>query len=121
MPLAAEGPRAEVTELTEVKELLAESDNLVRRLIRKVEELTWAAHRLDVAEFHEYFRRPGRILFISFASGLFRGLGIAIGFTLLGALLVLVLRWLIVLNLPGIGQFLAQLIRVINQEMALKP
>lgn len=95
--------------------------DLLRRLARRVDDFLWAAHKMDVAEFVEYFRHPGRVLWTSFATGVARGLGIAVGFTILGALLLWVLRQSVVMNLPGIGHFIAQLIRIINEDLRVRP
>ncbi len=94
---------------------------LVKRVLARVDELSWAMEKWNIAEFHEYYRHPRRILFISFVSGLVRGLGMAIGFTLLGALVLYLARVAIIYNLPGIGHFLAQLIRIINEDLRLRP
>lgn len=104
----------ETDEMEEVRDLL-------RRLTRRVDDFLWAAHRMDVAEFVEYFRHPGRVLWTSFITGVARGLGIAVGFTLLGAVLLWMLRQAVIMNLPGIGHFIAQLIRIINEDLRLRP
>jgi hypothetical protein len=54
---------------------------------------------------------------LNFAAGLARGLGLAVGFSILGALVILVLRRLVVLNLPLIGDFIAELIKLVNRSM----
>lgn len=98
-----------------------ELEERLHRLALKLDEVAWRLQRLDVAEFAEYFRRPRRVLVVSFASGVARGVGIAVGFTLLGAVAVWLLRHLLVLNLPGLGHFLAQLIRIINRDLSVSP
>jgi len=47
-----------------------------------------------------------------------RGFGIAVGFSLIGAIFVLFLGHLARLNLPIIGEFLADLARIIQLELA---
>lgn len=95
--------------------------NLLHRLAIKMDELAWRVQRMDVAEFAEYYRRPWRVFWVSFLTGIARGLGIAVGLTVLTALLVFLLRQVVMLNLPGIGHFLAQIIRIINRDLALYP
>ncbi len=93
----------------------------LHRLALKMDEVAWRLQRMDVAEFTEYYRRPRRVIVVSFATGVARGVGIAVGFTLLGALVLWLLRSLLVFNLPGIGHFLAQLIRIINNDLSVQP
>lgn len=52
-----------------------------------------------------------------FLSGVARGLGFSVGFTLLGAMLVLFLRNAALANLPGIGRFLAELVRIVERNL----
>ena len=49
--------------------------------------------------------------------GVLRGLGFTLGFTVLGALVVVLLRHLLVINIPGIGDFLAEVIHAIEARM----
>lgn len=95
--------------------------HLLKRVAARVDEIGWAVEKWNIAEFHEYYRRPRRILWVNFVAGLFRGVGMAIGFTLLGALVLYAVRVAIIYNLPGIGHFLAQLIRIINEDLRMRP
>lgn len=52
-----------------------------------------------------------------FLAGLARGLGMAIGFTLLGAALTLLLYDLASRNLPVIGDFLARLVDMVLRKV----
>ncbi|HOO12903.1 MAG TPA: DUF5665 domain-containing protein, partial [Bacillota bacterium] len=60
---------------------------------------------------------PRRLLVLNFVAGLARGLGMAVGFSILGAVAILILRRLVVLNLPLIGDFIAELIKLVNRSM----
>jgi hypothetical protein len=54
------------------------------------------------------------MLLINFANGLVRGLGIAIGASILAGIFLIVLRRLVFLNLPVIGGFIAELVKIVN-------
>jgi len=64
--------------------------------------------RLNLAEYIKLTQKPVRMMWFNFISGVARGFGIAVGFTLLGALGIYILHQLQVLNLPLIGDFVAQ-------------
>lgn len=87
---------------------------LIRSLARKVEELSWAMERFNLAEYVELFNKPGRLILVNFVAGVARGVGTAVGFTILGAMLVFLLRTLILKNLPGIGGFIADIVKMVN-------
>jgi len=59
-------------------------------------------------------RSPGRMLVINFISGLARGLGIAIGATVLGALFLIILFDLAQSNIPLIAEFVARIIKIVE-------
>jgi hypothetical protein len=77
----------------------------VERLASFADYLT----RLNLAEYVRLTQKPARMMWFNFISGVARGFGIAVGFTLLGALGIYVLRQLQVLNLPLVGDLIAQI------------
>ncbi len=77
------------------------------------------ASKLDRANFYEYMlyvQDKKRIMRVSFLSGIMRGLGGAIGFTLLGAVVVYILQRIADSHLPGIAEFIAELINIVNSK-----
>jgi hypothetical protein len=67
----------------------------------------------------EMLNNPRRYVMINFIGGLSRGVGIAIGFTILGAIVIMLLKRLMLLNLPLIGDFIADIVLIVQQN--LKP
>ena len=90
---------------------------LHRRLIIQLERLSRDMEKFNIAEYVNLLNNPRRYLFVNFLSGIARGLGIALGATLLAGLFIYVLQRLVVLNLPLIGNFIAELIRIVNQRL----
>ena len=58
-----------------------------------------------------------RRLLTYLVSGAARGIGFSIGFTVLGALLLYVLQSIALANLPIIGKFLAELVRIVESNL----
>ncbi|BCV20908.1 DUF5665 domain-containing protein [Moorella sp. Hama-1] len=94
-----------------------EVDRGVTYLAEKIQELITTMEKANVAEWLELYRRPGRLLYLNFAAGIARGLGIAIGFTILGAIVIYIIRELALLNLPVIGKLIAEIVRMVQQEV----
>lgn len=88
----------------------------VRIMGINLQKLVNHLEKLRIAEYVELMQRPGRILFLNFIAGLARGLGIAIGATIIFALMVELLRRLILLNIPGIGEFIANIVRIVEMK-----
>lgn len=95
-----------------------EAENrLLRELKDKIGELIISMEKMKLAEYVTLLERPYRLLYINFLTGIARGLGIAIGFTILGAILLVFLQRLVLLNLPVIGEFIAQLVRLVQLNL----
>ena len=71
--------------------------------------------KMRLAEYIAYLNRPGRLLWFNFWVGLVRGLGTALGAGLLAGIAYLMLKRMVVLNLPVIGGFIAELSKYVHQ------
>lgn len=88
-------------------------DYIIRRLER-------SAQRMDLMHLGEYLRYANnwkKRLGYEFLSGISRGLGFSVGFSVLGALLLYLLRNVALANLPVIGRFLAELVRIVENNL----
>jgi hypothetical protein len=83
----------------------------------KISQWMEATERLHLAEYIQYVDNKRRMLFLQFIGGLARGLGMAVGFTILGAIVILVLQNLAARNLPVIGDFLAKLVTLVQDKL----
>lgn len=81
----------------------------LQKLVRHLESLR-------IAEYMELLERPGKLILINFIAGLARGLGIAIGATVFFAIVLNFLHHLILLNLPGIGGFIAEIVNIVEAK-----
>ena len=76
----------------------------------QLEKLVHHLESLRIAEYMDLLERPAKLILINFIAGIARGLGIAIGATVVFAVLLNFLHSIILLNLPGIGGFIAELL-----------
>jgi hypothetical protein len=76
-------------------------------------DLSQQMEKFNLAEYMNNLNNPRRYIIVNFIGGLFRGFGIALGMTILGAIALYILQRLVVLNLPLIGDFLADLVRIV--------
>lgn len=94
--------------------------SLINTLKEKVEKLSLDLEKMKLAEYIELLNRPFRLLYINFISGLARGVGIAVGFTIFGALVLYILQRLVVLNLPVVSDFIAEIVRLVQIQLQLR-
>lgn len=75
--------------------------------------------RMRLAEYIEMLENPTRLLYINFLIGLARGFGTAIGFTVLAALVIYFLQKIILLNIPVIGEFIAEIVNIVQTQLSV--
>lgn len=85
-------------------------------MARQLEKLMHHLEAMKVAEYVDLLQRPARLIFINFIAGISRGLGIAIGATLVFALMLELLRRIIMLHIPGIGEFIAEIVQIVESK-----
>lgn len=70
--------------------------------------------RARIGEYVDLMQSPGRMILLNLLGGIARGFGIAIGFTILGALVVYLLQRLVILNIPVIGGIITEIVKLVK-------
>ena len=83
----------------------------------RVEQIALILEKAKLGEYVDMMSKPKRLLYANFIAGLARGFGMAIGFTLLGALALYFLRMMVMLNLPFIGGFIAEIVKIVQDHL----
>jgi hypothetical protein len=81
----------------------------LRRLVERLEAMR-------IADYLELLEKPRRLVVTNFIAGIARGLGFAIGTTIVFAVVIEVLRRLILINIPLISDYLVDIIRLIEMR-----
>ena len=89
----------------------------IQKLGQKLDEISVAMEKLGIAEYVDMLHNPRRLLFINFWSGVARGFGMAIGFTVLAAVVLYALQRIVVLNTPIIGDFIADIVNIVQNQL----
>ena len=90
------------------------------KLQAAIEKLSLYMEKMKLAEYVELLNNLPRLLWINFISGIARGLGMAMGFTVVFALVVIILRHLVKLNLPIIGDYIAEIVKLVQESEKLR-
>ena len=83
----------------------------------RVERLIRAAERMRLGEYVRFESDRKRRLLDAFWQGVARGLGVMVGFSVLGAAVLFILQELAKRNLPGIGNFVAQVVALVQMRL----
>ena len=76
-----------------------------------------AVERMRFGDYIAFESDRKRRLFDAFWQGVARGLGIMVGFSILGAVVLFILQDLAKRNLPGISDFVAQLAALVQLKL----
>lgn len=83
--------------------------------------LKWSRQleKSKIVEYTELLHRPWRLIWLNLLGGTARGVGIAIGFTFFAATIIYILQLLGALNLPIIGDYIADIVRIVQRQLEL--
>lgn len=85
-----------------------------KKLERQVEAINQNLEAMKIQEYVELMGNTKKLLWKNFISGVSKGIGAAIGFTILGAVVLLLLRKAVVLNIPLIGRYLKDILEIVE-------
>ncbi len=72
---------------------------------------------MKFVDYVYFLEHPRKMLWANFVAGLARGFGIAVGFTILGAVAIYFLNIIVKINLPYIGQFISEIVKIVQSSM----
>lgn len=86
-------------------------------IVRRLERMTQRMEQLRLDAYLRYMHNWRKRLWFEFLGGIARGVGFSVGFSVLGALLLYLLRNVALANLPVIGKLLAELVRIVENNL----
>ncbi|MDP4098079.1 DUF5665 domain-containing protein [Paenibacillus sp. P96] len=98
----------------EVDEHPFELRHEVKRLNTRLDQLADTLEKSQFRDIIENYSNPKKRIISNLTAGIARGLGLSLGTILIIALLGWLLSLLVQLNLPGIGSFLAELLKYVD-------
>ena len=95
----------------------SETIELLQGINDRLEELTNELKNNEAFVYYKKINRPHWVFLRNFGVGIARGLGMTIGLTVVIALLVMILKSII--NLPLIGDYIAEIIKIVQEQLVL--
>ncbi len=92
-------------------------DEESRSLTELLTKLNTYLERANFSAYVQLLQRPLRLIWLNFIGGIARGVGIGIGFTLIAGLVLMALQRMALVNLPFIGSFIADLVRIVQAQL----
>ena len=91
--------------------------NNLHKVTSQVVLLNRILMRYNIEGLADLLTKPLRLVYLNFIAGVARGFGIAIGLTIISAIFLSILARLASLNLPVISDFIARIVRLVNEEL----
>ena len=113
----AEKPDAGVS--ADQKKSLEEERDQLSAIHRMTTDIAQQLEKARIAEYTQLLNRPWKLIWTNLLAGSARGVGIAIGFTFFAATIIYVLQALGALNLPIIGDYIADIVRIVQRQLEL--
>lgn len=85
-------------------------------MTKSMEKLADRLEAMKIANYIELLEKPRKLIWTNFVAGIARGLGFALGTTIVFAIVIEVLRRIILLNIPLISTYLVDIIRMIEHS-----
>ncbi|MDD3705302.1 MAG: DUF5665 domain-containing protein [Clostridiaceae bacterium] len=89
----------------------------IKELEGRVEKIALMLEKAKLGEYVSIMSKPKTLLLSNFIGGVARGFGTAVGFTILGAVVIYMLRQSVLLNLPIIGGFIAEIVKIVQDHL----
>lgn len=91
-------------------------NKMEKLLLKNLEQLNKTLTRNNILEISELLGNKKQLLFRNLLSGMAKGIGIGIGFTILTAILLIILQKIVTLNIPVIGDYIADIIKIVESK-----
>lgn len=95
----------------------SDSSQILEKINDRITDVARKLEHTHIADYIQLLNSPKRLILLNLISGLARGVGIAIGFTLVTATIVYILKALGALDLPIIGDYIADIVRIVQAQL----
>ena len=86
-------------------------------LIEQIDSLNKNLLKNNIADISQLLGNRKRLLLTNLIAGISRGVGIGIGVTIFSALLVMLLQKIVTLNIPIIGEYIADIVEIVKKSI----
>jgi hypothetical protein len=94
-----------------------EQNRLLKFISEKVDKMAKEMEHTTIADYIQLLNSPRKLIWTNFIAGLSRGVGLAIGFTIIASTIVAILQMIINFNLPIIGHFISWIVARVQEQL----
>jgi len=87
-----------------------------KKIELKIDKIIEKIEKSKLEDLATIMGNKRQIIIRNFLAGVFKGIGIGIGITIITAILVLILRQLVSLNIPVIGEYISDIVEIVEKS-----
>ena len=87
-----------------------------KELINKIDKINYILSKNEILDLMELLGNSKKFLFRNFLSGIIKGIGTGIGFTILTAIIIIILQRIVTLNIPVIGKYISDIVEIVKSN-----
>lgn len=87
-----------------------------KEINKKIDKISKTLEKSNIIELSYIIGNKREILKRNLIAGISRGVGIGIGITVITAIIIYLLRKLIMLNIPVIGDYIADIVEIVERS-----
>ena len=87
---------------------------MFRKVVKEIDKLNKNLERTRIYEIAEILDSKSKMFFRSVLSGIGKGIGTGIGFYLITAVLIWLLKYIVRLNIPVIGKYISDIVDIVE-------
>ena len=98
------------------EDLEKNSISLLKQLNQKIDNINEVLIKNHILDLSELLGNRKKLFIRNFGSGISKGIGIRIGVTVITAILVILLQKIVTLNIPIIGEYIADIVDIVEKS-----
>ena len=87
-----------------------------KELINKIDKINYILSKNEILALMELLGNSKKFLFRNFLSGIIKGIATGIGFTILTAIIIIILQRIVTLNIPVIGKYISDIVEIVKSK-----
>lgn len=89
-------------------------DKEFKKLNKSIDKINYILEKNQILELVELLGNIKKLFIRNLLSGIFKGIGLGIGFTLITAILVYILQRIVKLNIPILSEYIIDIIEIVK-------
>ena len=99
-----------------MEDFILKKYKLEKSLNRNLKKLNYMLENNNIFEILEILGNKRKIFIRNLIAGISKGIGIGIGFTVLSAILIIILQKIVTLNIPIIGDYISDIVDIVETK-----